>query len=258
MKIAGPRKLGSRFFAVASLGKGRWYWVVWPSLDELQATEEPLLHVAEGYEKSKAEAIDRALALAGSDAKWIAAKYARSYHRAHTGSTRATNSRRTVARGTPGVQEFLYRDIYGAGQDRYRSVPHRVVRRTPKSVFVEQRPYRPGDPTGSWPDEERATFRLDREELEREGYAFISVLEHVSDADQPVFFAKPRDERVSAYGRQLPEGLRLLGLSWPCTAADVRTAYRRLARSAHPDSGGTHEQFLALQEAYTQALWICR
>ena len=35
------------FFAVTSLGKGCWYWVVWPSLEMVQ-TGESGSHVAEG------------------------------------------------------------------------------------------------------------------------------------------------------------------------------------------------------------------
>lgn len=69
-----------RFFAVTSLNKGRWYWVVWPSLEELQASTKPLLHIGEGYEKTKAEAVERALALARRYAAWIPAKFARAYH----------------------------------------------------------------------------------------------------------------------------------------------------------------------------------
>ena len=49
----------------------------------------------------------------------------------------------------------------------------------------------------------------------------------------------------------LAQALDVLGLTcWPCTAAEVRAAYRRLARERHPDTGGTHEAFLALREAY--------
>ena len=259
MTSSEPRKAERRFFAIASLGRDRWYWVVWPSLAELQVTEEPLLHIGEGYERAKVDAVERALSLAGGDGEWIAAKYARSYHRSQAGTGRKPGSQRTMdAPGAPTMQEFLYRDTYDASQDRYGSEPHRVVRKTAKSVYVEQRPYTPSDRTGSWLDEQRPTFRLDRQELDREGYAFISVAEYISDADEPLFFARPRDERLNKYGRQLPHCLVVLNLSWPCTAADVKKAYRSLARRAHPDGGGSHDKFLALQEAYEQALRMCR
>jgi hypothetical protein len=38
------------FFAVTSLGKGRWYWVVRPSLEMVQSGESGS-HVAEGYKR---------------------------------------------------------------------------------------------------------------------------------------------------------------------------------------------------------------
>ena len=43
------------YFAVTSLGKDRWYWVVWPSLEMVQSGQSGA-HVAEGYERAKAEA----------------------------------------------------------------------------------------------------------------------------------------------------------------------------------------------------------
>ena len=46
----------------------------------------------------------------------------------------------------------------------------------------------------------------------------------------------------------------VLGLSWPCSAADVRRAYRRLALQRHPDRGGTDAAFHALTQAYDAAL----
>jgi curved DNA-binding protein CbpA len=41
----------------------------------------------------------------------------------------------------------------------------------------------------------------------------------------------------------------VLELSWPCSAADVRRAYRRLALERHPDRGGTDAAFHALTRA---------
>lgn len=48
--------------------------------------------------------------------------------------------------------------------------------------------------------------------------------------------------------------LQVLELSWPCSAADVRRSYRRLARQRHPDRGGTDAAFNALTQAYKAAL----
>jgi hypothetical protein len=45
-----------------------------------------------------------------------------------------------------------------------------------------------------------------------------------------------------------------LGLLPPYTAEDVRMAYREKAKAAHPDRGGSPEQFQKLHEAYERAL----
>ncbi len=50
-----------------------------------------------------------------------------------------------------------------------------------------------------------------------------------------------------------PPCLRALGLEWPCTEEDVKTAYRRLAKELHPDHGGDIKRFLLLHEQLEQA-----
>lgn len=53
----------------------------------------------------------------------------------------------------------------------------------------------------------------------------------------------------------LPEALALLGLPEGASEAQARAAYRRLARSAHPDApGGSEGAFLALREALAAVL----
>jgi hypothetical protein len=247
-----------RFFAVTSLGRNRWYWVVWPSLEELQASEETLLHVGDGYEKSKAEAVERALRLAGRHAEWIAAKYAKAYHRSKSGAREAGDDDRAAEPSVaPSTQEFLYRDVRDAVTGRWRSVPHRVVRKTSKYVYVEQCPYFPDDVTGSWLDHGRQTFRLDRRMLEQEGYAFVPVTVYVADTEDPMVFTRPYHKRVGLRKRESPECLEMLELTWPCTVVEVKSAYRRLAKCTHPDGGGSHDEFLALQAAYEEALRLC-
>jgi hypothetical protein len=195
------------FFAVTSLGKDRWYWVVWPSLEMVQSGE-PESHLAEGYERTKAEALT-----------------------------------------------FLHRDVRDKSTGEWRSVTHRVAKRTRKSVYVEQRPYEPERLTGSWLDRGAPTFRLDRAMLQQKGYAFVPV---TADVDDPLFFTVPYRERVVKYGGLLPACFDLLGLSFPCSVAEVKAAYRKLAKRAHPDQGGSHGEFLELQAAYERALHLCR
>jgi hypothetical protein len=106
------------FFAVASLGKSRWYWVVWPSLEMHRSSEEPVQHVAEEYERSKAEAVERALKVAGMQGEWVAARYARQYHR----------RRRSRERQAAGAVEVLYHDVQDGATGQWRSVPHAEVK----------------------------------------------------------------------------------------------------------------------------------
>jgi hypothetical protein len=51
-----------------------------------------------------------------------------------------------------------------------------------------------------------------------------------------------------------PWFIRELGLTWPCTEAEVKTAWRRGAKERHPDHGGTNEGFIALKRAYDLAM----
>lgn len=48
--------------------------------------------------------------------------------------------------------------------------------------------------------------------------------------------------------------LERLGLSLPVTQADVKQAYFAKAREAHPDHGGTAEQFVEVQRAFEEAM----
>lgn len=255
MRSSKPEKEKRRFVAVTSLGKNRWYWVVWPSLDEIQASAEPLLHVGEGYEKTKSEAVERALTIAGKYTEWIAAKYARIYHRNKSSVKRRRPGPRAVERqNTLQTHEFLYRDVYDMDRNQWVPVPHRVVRRTQKFVFIEQRPYSPDELTGGWFERKSPTFRLNRRFLEREGYAYVPTTAYVEDAEE-IYFS---NEYTQASEEVQLKCLQLLNLTWPCTEAEVKGAYRRLVKSAHPDGGGSQEMFLLLQEAYEQALEICR
>lgn len=53
------------------------------------------------------------------------------------------------------------------------------------------------------------------------------------------------------------QAFALLGLEPPSTPDQIRQAYRRQARSLHPDSGGASEAFIHLQRAYRTALESC-
>lgn len=46
------------------------------------------------------------------------------------------------------------------------------------------------------------------------------------------------------------DALRTLGLKPGCSAQEVTKAFRRLARTRHPDKGGSKEEFQRLRAAY--------
>ncbi|GAA6617558.1 J domain-containing protein [Scytonema sp. NUACC26] len=49
---------------------------------------------------------------------------------------------------------------------------------------------------------------------------------------------------------QLQESLNVLELDFPFTLEELKRAYRTKALKVHPDRGGSHESFVALNKAY--------
>ena len=90
--------------------------------------------------------------------------------------------------------------------------------------------------------------------LEQEGYAFVPATSTVEEADE-IYFS---NEYIKPSGEVHIKCIQMLNLSWPCTEAEVKRAYRRSVKSAHPDGGGSQDLFLELEEAYEQALQLCR
>lgn len=64
-----------------------------------------------------------------------------------------------------------------------------------------------------------------------------------------------QDSRVQrAIPYHLQSQYQLLHLQAEVSLAQVRTSYRELAKRYHPDAGGSHADFLALQQAYEQVI----
>ena len=64
-----------------------------------------------------------------------------------------------------------------------------------------------------------------------------------------------QDKRMQrAIPRHLQAQYRLLCLQAEVSLAEVHTQYRELAKRHHPDAGGNHADFLALQQAYEQVM----
>jgi hypothetical protein len=87
---------------------------------------------------------------------------------------------------------------------------------------------------------------LDRAKLEREG----RVYNH-----HDAFFTKPIEKRQNSY---LPSFYEALGLTSPCPVNQVKQAWRKLVKIAHPDSGGSSEEFNRLSDAYARAIEYSR
>lgn len=71
----------------------------------------------------------------------------------------------------------------------------------------------------------------------------------MSDAPEPA---------STAFHGERHEFLTVLGLAPPVTEEDVKQAYLIKARTAHPDQGGSVEEFKRLQEAFEQATEYAR
>lgn len=93
---------------------------------------------------------------------------------------------------------------------------------------------------------DRKPIFLDRAVLERDGknyhtrfYEFFYATKPASDPER---------------GDLLPNAPSILNLPAFYTEADVRRAYKRLARTAHPDNGGSNAAFIELKAAHDEAL----
>lgn len=56
-----------------------------------------------------------------------------------------------------------------------------------------------------------------------------------------------------ATAEQRPEYMQILGLLPPYSLDDIHKAYKARAAAAHPDKGGSRDEFLKIQEAYDRA-----
>jgi hypothetical protein len=237
-------------YAVASAGKGRWFWCLWQSRTFLYEGGRASAH---GHAVNRDAAVRAALAAAtdGRVPDELPANYTRWEQRRLSAERRAQRPARAT---NAAAVEYVYSHEWWYPE--YTDVPpqwstsrFRVLRKTRTSIFVP----RDANSTGYYQDGDLVladdSIRLDRRRLEagEEVYHGRTHRFYTLSAEPP-----PRD-----VCRHCPEYLRrpleILGLSWPCDGAAVRRAYRRLARERHPDAGGTQADFVALQTAYEAA-----
>lgn len=82
----------------------------------------------------------------------------------------------------------------------------------------------------------------------REYYLDLTHLERADAASVEELLAGFWKRFAAATGS--PDALAVLELDSSATWAEVQLAYRRKAQRAHPDQGGTAEEFAAVQDAY--------
>ena len=73
----------------------------------------------------------------------------------------------------------------------------------------------------------------------------------------PAFATAPASSPLDT-STQVPTCLRVLGLAFPCTAPEVKHAFRARAKVMHPDSGGSNEAFQTLYQVYKDALALVK
>jgi hypothetical protein len=71
-------------------------------------------------------------------------------------------------------------------------------------------------------------------------------------------YSEPAYQRKIALGAAsasgVPRCLAALGLRFPCTVTQVKSAFKKLATKAHPDQGGSDATFVKLTQDYERAL----
>lgn len=223
-------------FSRCSLGKDRWFWVVFASFEAIVEGEEP---IASGYASAAQEAETEALRVVPA-ATLDRAGLAAHYHRKLAAKKRSEKA--ATGHSTAQAQEFLYTDWMSDYDSEWSSSPNLIVKKTPKFVFVDKRSGQ--RPFGDWRDYDRESYALNRAELETEGSTWCRFA-------RDRFYTTPHDQRHTEWSSH---SLEVLGLQGGASAEDIKAAYRRLAKRHHPDCGGDPEQFKAVRAAYEDAI----
>jgi hypothetical protein len=240
------------------LGPGRAYWVVFSP-----GSDGETIH-GEGYEADTAAAERAARAVVNRvndrhrgryEVFWQGkAGFATWRHKKKVAEERR---RRGANFGGARIQDYLYthhepdRGADCGPKPCWKA--HLILKETPQRVWVHPDGC-PVEDLGT----ERERFRslgddsaidLDRRKLERKG-CVSSRRGHHS------FYLLPEGggpAHATAASAMTLQALQLLGLGWPCNAEDLKAAYRRRSKEAHPDVGGSPEEFRRVREAYEHA-----
>lgn len=122
-------------------------------------------------------------------------------------------------------------------------LPYRITKITAARIHVEHKDTR---------------IQLNRTTMEREGKQYHTRFHEYFYAEKPAPNSADWNWAGSRPDFVIPnftgDCLATLGLTTPYTSADVRRAYKRLAKTAHPDLGGSHQAFIKLKQAHDSAL----
>jgi DnaJ domain len=229
-----------------TIGKNRWYWIVigdWFC--------DP---IAQGISRSPDDALAEAKQRCGS-LRLMHATSAKS----HWEKQRAMIRQQTTVNGNDASpMQFVYRcywDYADYDSSLYRVVEkHRVVKKTKKRIFLEEDAFDERRPaSGDWRDYHRSAFVLDRREFGSHGQARRSsrgCWYHCTYyADPEIYYAERRLTNP-------PDHFKALDLPADASTAEIKTAFRRLSRATHPDSGGKAKEFVRVRRCYEEAMAI--
>jgi hypothetical protein len=221
-------------FSRCCVGKNRWLWVVVAGWELL---EEP---IATGFSDSP-EAAKRAAEKQVPEIKttgnWAA-------HR-HWGKLQAIKrSQSETSSSAASPIDFVY-TCSGDFITKWR-----IVKRTKKRIYVERHPYQENQHnTGDWQDWVERTFVLDRTKFETIGKLSVRQMSRTFYSSPEVYLAEKRSHtRLECH--------LILDVESDATEKQIKSAYKRLARTAHPDMGGTSEEFKRVRQAFENAVAI--
>ena len=136
---------------------------------------------------------------------------------------------------------------------------HRIVKQTARKIHVECDPFdedewvRRGEQGEESPESvpKPRTLAVDRAALRAEGRF------RCGGAHRGMTFCASEQDGIRDAEATLAAKhpwCAVLGVRFPCSVNSIKAAYRRLAKTAHPDTGGEAAEFRAIEQAYRAAL----
>jgi hypothetical protein len=250
-----------------SAGDRRWFWAVYPSVDDCQARGVdwfPGDPIASGFEPTleAAEAIARSTAGEGAFIEPRAPARFAGWTLQKRACMKRMN-RKPSGKSQTAAIEFVWDVDYYYPEDArpsgWQYTPYRVIKKTAKRVYVEwehfdeKRWQRQAESSSqaNWWDYDVRTFVLDRRQLERDEGLYSRTRR------RNFYSTRAAAERVIArhdVTAVRPPWAEILGIDVPCSREAIKRAYRRLVKTAHPDAGGDADAFRRIDDAYRAAI----